>query len=262
MKSIDKAISQVEILIKVLKKNSSSQVRNLDEKATVKAIAFSWFQNERTKINLTDTQLEESDGYFKYLLEASEKDTIRKNYISKLKALRETLIKLRSDNIVSMSNLSPNLTDEPPDFSSLVKDDKMKLILTNRWDECIKCIQANAPLSALVMTGGLLEAILLAIINSNTDKSKIFKAKFAPSDKKTLKVYPLQEWTLRNYIDVAHELNWISQSTKDVGEVLRDYRNYIHPYKEFSHGIKLTKDDVELFWQISKSIINQLLLVK
>ena len=97
---------------------------------------------------MTDTQLEESDGYFKYLLEASEKDTIRKNYISKLKALRETLIKLRSDNIVSMSNLSPNLTDEPPDFSSLVKDDKMKLILTNRWDECIKCIQANAPFSA------------------------------------------------------------------------------------------------------------------
>lgn len=262
MKSIDEAISQIETLQKVLKRNKSIQIKNVDTKSTIKATALSWFQNIRPKINLTDIQLEEVDNSYKFLLEASEKNTTKVRYLSELKIIRSNLISLRSDNIIAFANQSSISSDKPPDFSTLIKDDKMKTILLKRWDECNKCIEIDAPLSSLVMMGGMLEAILLAKINSFSDKPKIFKAKSAPVDKKTSKVYPLQEWTLRNYIDVAHELNWISQSTKDVGEVLRDYRNYIHPYKELSHGIVINKQDAILFWQITKSIINQLLLTK
>jgi len=262
MNSIDEAISQVETLLKVLNKNKSTQVESIDEKSIVKATAFSWFQNVRPKTNLNDEQLIETDNHYKILLEASEKKTTRNKYLTQLKSLRSNLIKLRSDNIITITN--PNLlsSESPPDFSSLIKDDKMRSILLNRWTECIKCIAADAPLSSLVMMGGMLEAILLARINSHPNKQEIINSKSAPIDKKTSKVFPLQEWTLKNYIDVSHELNWITQSTKDIGEVLRDYRNYIHPYKELSHGIKINKPDAELFWQITKSIINQLLIIK
>lgn len=259
MKSIDEAISQIETLQKVLKKHNSNQVRDLDTKSAIKATAMSWFQNIRFQTNLTDEQLHDVDEDYKFLLMASDKSTTKLKYLSRFKIIRSKLITLRSDNIISIANQKNAPTDNPPNFSTLIKDDKMKQILLKRWDECIKCIEINAPLSALVMMGGMLEAILLAKINSFDDKPKIFKAKSAPIDKKTSKVFPLQEWTLRNYIDVAHELNWISQSTKDVGEVLRDYRNYIHPYKELSHGIVIIKQDAILFWQITKSIINQLL---
>lgn len=64
---------------------------------------------------------------------------------------------------------------------------------------------------------------------------------------------------LKNFIDVAHELNWITTTAKDIGEVLRDYRNYIHPQKEFSRGISLTPGDAEMLWNIAKSIILQVL---
>jgi hypothetical protein len=40
----------------------------------------------------------------------------------------------------------------------------------------------------------------------------------------------LNGWGLKNYLDVAHELAWISK-TKDVGEVVSEYRNYVHPSK-------------------------------
>lgn len=262
MESIDAALSQLETLQKVLKRDNSVQVKNLDTKATIKAIALSWFQSNRPKINLTDIQLEQIDNSYKFFLGASEKNTTRTRYFSELKIVRTNLISLRTENIIVLTNQSSIISDKPPNFSSLIKDDKMKTILLKRWDECNKCIEIDAPLSSLVMMGGMLEAILLAKINSFTDKQKIFKARLAPVDKKTSKVYPLQEWTLRNYIDVAHELDWISQSTKDVGEVLRDYRNYIHPYKEFSHGIIINKSDAILFWQITKSIIAQLLFTK
>lgn len=259
MKTVDEAISQIESLIKVLRKKKLTQVKSVDEKSIIKATALSWFQKLRIQINLSELQLKDTDKYYKFLLEASEKNTTRNRYLTELKSLRLNLIKLRSDNIVTITN-QKKTPDNPPDFSNLIKDEKMKGILLNRWNECIRCLNVDAPLSSTVMMGGMLEAILLAKINSCTDKSKIFKAKAAPIDKKTTKVYPLQEWTLRNYIDVSHELGWISQSTKDIGEVLRDYRNYIHPYKELSHGIIITKPDAELFWQITKSIINQLLI--
>ena len=35
----------------------------------------------------------------------------------------------------------------------------MRGILGRRWEECRKCIAADAPLAAVVMMGGLLEAL-------------------------------------------------------------------------------------------------------
>jgi hypothetical protein len=109
------------------------------------------------------------------------------------------------------------------------------------------------------MMGGLLEALLLSRVHRHPDKSAVFKAASAPRDSKTAKPLMLQEWTLRNYIDVAHELGWITSSAKDLGEVVRDYRNYIHPHKELTHGVHLGDHDARLFWEVAKGISRQLL---
>lgn len=41
--------------------------------------------------------------------------------------------------------------------------------------------------------------------------------------------------------------------------VLRDYRNYVHPQKELSHGIRLSAQDAALWWEVSKLIARELL---
>jgi len=261
MDLIDKAINQIESLAKVLKMSNSVQVQSQDDKGLVKANALSWFKNIRPELALDDAILSIIDEIYKFLLEASEKSTGRSIYLLQLKNLKKELIRLRTENLINISSHANqnNIPDIPPNFNPLIQDLKMITILKNRWEECVKCISVDAPLSSVVMMGGILEAILLAKINSFPDKQRIFKLKAAPIEKKTSKVLPLHEWTLRNYIDVAHEIGWITQSVKDVGEVLRDYRNYIHPYKEYSHGIKIIKSDAELFWSITKSIIKQVL---
>jgi hypothetical protein len=134
----------------------------------------------------------------------------------------------------------------------------MQAILTERWRECIRCIDADAPLAATVMMGGLLETLLLGRINRETNPAPIFKAKAAPKDKagSTLK---LRDWGLADFISVAHELGWITVSAKEVAQVLRDFRNYIHPDKQHRHGVTLTDDDASLFWGVSKSISVQVL---
>ena len=112
------------------------------------------------------------------------------------------------------------------------------------------------------MMGGLLEALLVARANKLFDKSKLFKTKSAPMDPKTKKPLELRKWTLAAYIDVGHELNWISNSAKDVAVIVRDYRNYIHPEKERSHGMTLSSNDAALFWDVTKNLSRELLAMK
>lgn len=160
------------------------------------------------------------------------------------------MIALRSDHITAKSAPS---SDVAPDFSPLISDTEMQLIINNRWIECTLCINASAPLAATVMMGGLLEAILLARINRETDKTAIFTSRSAPKDK-TNKVKVLKEWTLNDYIQVVHELSWVTVSAKDISTILREYRNYIHPHKQHSNGVHLHDDDALLFWEITKGM--------
>jgi hypothetical protein len=51
----------------------------------------------------------------------------------------------------------------------------------------------------------------------------------------------------------------VPRTTKDVGEVVRDYRNYIHPQKEHSHGVSISADDARTLWEIAKSVARQVL---
>ncbi len=159
-------------------------------------------------------------------------------------------------NIVKLASAST--TDLPPDFSRLIADASMQVILEKRWTECVTCISHGAPLAATVMIGGLLEGLLLARVNRESNKAPIFAAVAAPKDRRN-KTLPLKDWTLNDYIGVAHELKWITVAAKDVGVVLRDYRNFIHPQKELSHGVSLTTQDAVIRWEVGKSISRQLL---
>jgi hypothetical protein len=92
-----------------------------------------------------------------------------------------------------------------------------------------------------------------------TNKATLFKAKATPIDAKTKKAMDLRDWMLASYIDVGHELKWITRSGKDVAAVLRDYRNSIHPEKERAHNITLTPHDTAMLWDVTKNLARQVL---
>jgi hypothetical protein len=229
----------------------------------VKATAFSWFNKHRIVVAaaLDQTRLVDIDNAYNLLLNYGDKHTTKKKYLELLKTLFQSIVDLRAHNIVAIANADAlTANEQPPDFSPLISEAEMQAILTRRWQECSICVSGSAPLAATVMMGGLLEGLLLARVNQLADKSPVFTASAAPRDKAG-KTLLLNDWTLRNYIEVAHELSWISQTVKDLGTVLRDYRNYIHPHKERSHGIRLSVDDARMLWELSKSISKQLLKV-
>jgi hypothetical protein len=259
--NVDSAINDADKLLRTLKKGTTLQVRSSEEKGRAKATALAWFNNYRSTVAATTDGelLGDVDGLYRELLSACDRAANRSTYVEILKALRKELLDIRDHALLRSKDQITHTSDVPPDFTVLITEPKMKEILANRWCECTRCVSSDAPLAATVMMGGLLEALLLARFNKEPDKSGIFKAAKAPKNRTSGKVAPLNEWTLMHYIDVSHELGWISRSAKDIGEVLRDYRNYIHPYKELSHGIRVDKHDARLFWEITKGILRQLI---
>lgn len=259
------AIREAQLLRERTKKKHTKQVQG-SERDIIRATALAWVNNHRKKllVVLSSDDLSGLDSLYQKIMQASHRNVSRSRYVSTLKAVVDALVELRSANLIKLSNPpvpSVATADTPPDFSSLITDVQMQEILTRRWMECTACISANAPLAATVMMGGLLEGLLLARINSAPNKAakdKIFTATASPRDKQG-QTLPLKDWTLQNYISVAHELGWISQTVMDIGTVLRDYRNFIHPQKEFSEKVNLRPEDASFLWEIGKNIARQVL---
>ena len=263
LESIDAAMRELDSLRKSLKRTNSERVRATDDRALAKATALAWFNDHRPQMPaLPDpSMLLTVDDQYNHILVSTEGSVLRSTYLSIVASLKRALVQLRSLLIAQQTSsavASPSV-DRAPDFSPLISDPDMQRILTNRWEECIRCIAGQAPLAAIVMMGGLLEALLLARVNADPNKAPVFRAKSAPRVRGTTTTLPLKEWTLRDFIDVAHELGWISKSAHDVGEVLRDYRNYVHPYKELAHAAELRVPDAALLWGVCKSLSSQII---
>jgi hypothetical protein len=259
MSALEAAFNEALRLEAMLKKGRPRlQVTLTDERSASKATALAWFSNYKglvvAALNEDETKL--VDRAYKAILESSARAGARTKYLSLLKEIKRSLINLQSTCAV-LPPTQVETVDKVPNFTPLISDQAMQAILVARWDECIRCLEAEVSLAATVMMGGL-EALLLARINRETDKKAIFTARGAPQNY-LKKVKPLPEWMLKDFIDVVHELGWISVSAKDVGAVLRDYRNYIHPQKQLTHGVHLKSEDARLFWEVSKSIARQVI---
>lgn len=259
--AIDAAIDETVAARKRLSKVKTKQVRGVDEIAPLKATAQTWFHTHRPVIasEAPTADLSDTDKCFGIVLDATAKHAAKTTYLNALKDAKAALVALRGTALTVSSALAVTNTDDlAPDFSPLAGNQQMRDILTRRWDECAKCVDAEAHLAAIVMMGGLLEALFVARANKMPDKTPLVTAKSAPKDK-TGKTIDYQKWMLDSYIQVGFELKWITESAKDVADKLKEYRNFIHPAKELRYGVTLDLNDSSMFWQVTKALARQLL---
>ncbi len=261
---VEAAISEVTAARNAVARGTSKQVTSADERDRLKSVAFAWFKSHKQHVRDVDTS--DVDSAFQKILDSTDRHAARSTYALALKDAKARLVDARRRLMAAQpvpSKAAPAAKgslppESPPNFASLVADSAMQAILERRWAEVQQCIDADANLAATVMMGGLLESLLLARMNSTSNKGALFTAKACPRDKSG-KALPLSEWKLVAMVEVAHEVGWITKSARDVGNVLRDFRNYIHPHKEHTDGVALNGEDSRMFWEVSKSICRQVL---
>ena len=261
--TIDAAIREAMTARKIVSKIKAKQVKGVDAIASLKATALAWFNTHRTILTSDNLDFDFAavDLPYTTVLNSTSKHAARQTYLDALLEAKNALVALHTIALTAPAPLETDNTDDiAPDFTPLAGNEEMRSILTRRWHECCKCVNADAHLAAIVMMGGLLEALFVARANKMSVKTALINAASAPKDKTTGKTVKYQEWMLDSYIKVGCELNWITHSGKDVADVLKEYRNYVHPEKEIRHGVTLGLNDSHMLWAVTKSLVRQVLM--
>lgn len=127
--------------------------------------------------------------------------------------------------------------------------------LQSRINEVQAIRRDKAPLATIFLLGSTLEGILIAV--ACNDIKRFMAAPSAPKDK-SQSVLKIQDWTLNSLIDVAHQIGMLSLDVKKFSHVLRDFRNYVHPYRQMSEDFNPDQDTVDICWQVFKAAVSQL----
>lgn len=128
-------------------------------------------------------------------------------------------------------------------------------ILEVRLAEAIRCLKADAPLAVIFHCGSILEGLLLGLASANPQQFN--QAPNSPKDKLG-NIKPLHDWALAQFIDVACELGYLKLDVKKFSHVLRDFRNYIHPYEQMSARFNPDNHTAEICLQVLKAAVASL----
>lgn len=159
-----------------------------------------------------------------------------------------------SSSVISEEEFLKRDFQEIP-LESVGLDGGITEIIKLRVDEIEKCLTAEAPLSIIFLAGSTLEGVLLGIA---LKYPKEFNFSRSSPKYKDGKVKQFQDWTLNNFIDVAHEVGLLAEDVKKYSHTLRDFRNYIHPYEQMSSGFNPDKHTAKISWQVLKAALFQL----
>lgn len=138
---------------------------------------------------------------------------------------------------------------------SLPIPDFIKSIIADRLLEMSNAFVSKAYLSSVIMAGSILEGLLLGLAENNP--ASFNKSTVAPKTKeKKVKLFP--DWTLNDFINVSSDLGWIKEDVKKFSHTLRDFRNYIHPYEQYSSRFSPDEHTAKICIQVLKAALCQI----
>ena len=224
-------------------------------------------------------QLNQSPGFIKALIETVFKP---KQFRNRSNVLHEIInqfndclsfdgwhIQIQPDGSIGFIEAKPDLSrfevnenmDKSLDhafdsisFGGISHNTKLNDILCYRLTELRKCLDQEASLASIILAGSILEGVLRGIAE---DHPRIFNtAATAPKDGSNTR--PFRAWSLANFIDVAAETGFLNKGTKAFNHILRDFRNYIHPYEQLANRFDPDMATARLCLQTMKETLLQL----
>lgn len=116
-------------------------------------------------------------------------------------------------------------------ITGLLTDHILASHVQDRFDQAEMSHDVGASLAAVIMLGSGLEGLLMGFAFDHYDALTMHSS--LPADQAG-KQKKLKELTLHELILFAHSVDWIESDAKDFANILRDYRNLVHPLKQIS----------------------------
>lgn len=129
------------------------------------------------------------------------------------------------------------------DLFDFVADPKFRALLERDFEELEKCVEAKASKSVLVLSGSIIEALLVEFFVHNP-----------PGNKTKAQILKMP---LNDLIIEASNIGLIKPISKDLSTVVRNYRNLIHPGLEVRQNESFDFDTAVVAYHLVKIIIKE-----
>lgn len=125
-----------------------------------------------------------------------------------------------------------------------VANEQFKNLLIRDFNELQICVDNKASKSVLILSGSIIETVLLEFFTHNLPAG-VSKA-------------ALMKKSLVDLIDEAEKINLISTKSKDLSIVIKDYRNLIHPGREVRTNEEFDFDTAIVSFSLVRIILKEI----
>ncbi len=129
----------------------------------------------------------------------------------------------------------------------------LKKVIHRDYEELKKVYEIGAFKSVMVLSGGILEALLIEALSVVEEKAKFdYYQKYLESKDRNAKPPELTLWQFYQLIEIASQRKIISEDVKKISFIIKDYRNLIHLKAEI-------RDRLSVDENVAKSVVHLLL---
>ncbi|MCF8239185.1 MAG: hypothetical protein K9I85_13575 [Saprospiraceae bacterium] len=130
------------------------------------------------------------------------------------------------------------------DNFEFIADSDLRVILIRDFNELEKCVETKASKSVLILSGSILEAILIEFFSHNLPDGK--------------KLGHILKMGLDDLINEAAAVKLISQRSKELSSVVKNYRNLIHPGRELREKESFNYETAIVAFSLLKLIVGEI----
>lgn len=142
--------------------------------------------------------------------------------------------------VIDTSDSSPII--QPREFP-FIKDPGLRKIVERDFIELLKTSVSGCWKSVILLSGGIIEAILTDLLLQHADRAKASKS--APKDQKDIRA-----WGFVYLIKVSEELGLINPGVEKLSHSVRQYRDLVHPSVELRDKLTVAPEEAKIAMEV------------
>jgi hypothetical protein len=135
-----------------------------------------------------------------------------------------------------------------------IDNDQLRALLESDWAEVREVHKRGAWKATVILSGGIIEGILLDTLVHIEDEARAAYLRIRPSSKRK----SIQRWDFFELIEVAKELDLLRGASPYLGHAIRELRNLIHPARSNELNRLVTQRHADLSISLLEALIEDI----
>ena len=123
-----------------------------------------------------------------------------------------------------------------------VSDEAIREIIESDYSETQRAFVAHCWKSVIILSGGMIEAVLLDQLLQNEDSARAVDASPEGSD--------LRRWSLNDLIKVSVEIEVVNEGVSVLSHSVRGYRNLVHPGNQLRNSLSANEEEARIALEV------------